>query len=155
MEAVFKGWATSRKLYLNFFNDYSLDELNRLPGGFNNNLIWNIGHIIVAQQSLIYKGSNLPLNISDDLVNLYKPGTKPTGPASQAEADELKELLTSLVPQTEADFQKGIFREYAERTTATGFHLATVEDALEFNNYHEGLHLGYMMGIRKFIQRTR
>lgn len=151
MEAVFKAWATSRKLFLNFFNDHSLDELNRLPGGFNNNLIWNIGHIIVAQQSLVYRGSNLPLNISDDLVNLYKPGTKPMRPASRAEADELKELLTSLISQTEADFQKGIFTQYVERTTVTGFHLATVADAFEFNNYHEGLHLGYMMGIRKFI----
>ena len=151
MDTLFKAWMTSRKLYLEFFSGYSLDQLNKIPFGFNNNLIWNIGHVIVAQQSLIYKGSNLPLYIPDEMVNLYKPGTKPTGITSQTEADELKELLISLVSKTEGDFKKEVFTTYNERTTATGFHLNTVKDAFECNNYHEGLHLGYMMCIRKFV----
>lgn len=151
MDAVFKAWETSRGLYLNFFDKYSLDQLNTIPHGFNNNLIWNIGHIIVAQQSLIYVGSNLPMYISDDMMDTYKPGTSPTGATTQAQADELKALLTSLISKTKTDFEKGMFTSYNERTTRTGFHLASIHDALEFNNYHEGLHLGYMMGIRKFV----
>lgn len=152
METIFKTWTTSRKLYLSFFDNYSLDQLNKVPNGFNNNLIWNIGHVIVAQQSLIYKGSNLPMYISDDLVNLYKSGTKPTATTSQTEANELKELLISLIEKTKADFEKDVFTAtYNERTTGTGFHLASVNDAFEFNNYHEGIHLGYMMSIRKFV----
>lgn len=154
MEAVFKAWKTSRELYLNFFDSYSLEQLNQIPIGFNNNLIWNIGHIIVAQQILIYRGSNLPMHISDDLVTLYQNGSKPTGKTSQAEVDELKALLIALIAQTETDFQKGLFTTYNERTTATGFHMASVQDAIEFNNFHEGLHLGYMMSIRKFISKT-
>jgi hypothetical protein len=151
METIFKVWTTNRKLYLNFFDNYSLDQLNKIPTGFNNNLIWNIGHVIVAQQSLIYRGSNLPMYIPDDIVNLYKPGTKPTGVTSQTEVSELKEHLISLISKTETDLQKGIFTTYNERTTVTGFHLASVRDAFEFNNYHEGLHLGCMMSIRKFV----
>jgi hypothetical protein len=150
MNTAFKAWASSRQLYLKFF-DYSPEQLNKIPQGFNNNLIWNIGHIIVAQQSLVYRGSNLPLYISDHLVNLYKPGTLPTGNTSQAELDELKELLLALIEKTDADFQEGIFTSYNERTTITGFHLASFEDAVVFNNFHEGLHLGYMMSIRKFV----
>lgn len=151
MESLFKTWETSRKLYLKFFDDYSLDQLNKVPDGFNNNLIWNIGHIIVAQQSLIYNLSDLDGYLPDSLVELYKPGTKPTGLTTQAECDELKGLLTSLIDQTKADFQAGKFTTFRERTTRTGFHLATLEDAFQFNNYHEGLHLGYMMSIRKFV----
>ncbi len=151
MEALFKAWKTSRKLYLNFFDTYSLEQLNKIPNGFNNNLIWNIGHIIVAQQILIYKGSNLPMCISDDIINLYKNESKPTGKTSQAEIEQLKALLISLIATTKTDFQKGIFTTYNERTTATGFHLATIKDAFEFNNYHEGMHLGYMMSIKKFV----
>lgn len=146
-----KTWKTSRKLYLDFFDNYSVEQLNKVPNGFSNNLIWNIGHIIVAQQSLVYRGSNLPMYIADDLVDLYKPGTKPTRPVSEEEINELKSLLTSLIEQTEEDLKSEKFDTYNERTTVTGFHLASLEDALEFNNYHEGLHLGYMMSIRKFV----
>ena len=151
MEAVFKAWKTSRALIASYFEKYSLEQLNHIPEGFNNNLIWNIGHIIVAQQGLIYKGSGLDPHISAELAARYQPGTRPTGNTSQQEVDELRELLTSLINQTEADFEKGIFQAYKERTTGTGFHLASIADAFEFNNYHEGLHLGAMMAIRKFV----
>ncbi len=148
---VFKAWKSSRKLYLKFFDNYSTGQLNYIAPGFSNNLIWNIGHIIVAQESLVYRGSGLPMAISEELINSYKPGSKPEQPVSQEEVNKLKGLLISQVEKTEADFQEGIFQTYKERETATGFHLASIGDALEFNNFHEGLHLGYMMSIRKFI----
>jgi|SRR5690606_29537767 hypothetical protein len=151
MESLLKAWKSGRKLLLPFFDHYSAEQLNFIPVGFNNNLIWNLGHIIVAQQSLVYKGSNLPMHITEDIVELYKPGTKPTRTITAAEIAELKTLLISVIDQTESDLQKGIFTHYNERHTITGFHLASLQDALEFNNFHEGLHLGCMMSIRKFL----
>ena len=121
MDAIIKAWKTSRKLYLEFFDKYSLEQLNSLPGKFNNNLIWNIGHIIAAQQSLVYKTSNLPMNITDAYFDKYKPGTKPAGAVSQNEVNEIKSLLTSMIDQTEADLANGVFVTFTERTTITGF----------------------------------
>jgi len=63
----------------------------------------------------------------------------------------LKELLISLIEKTETDFYKKEFKIYNERTTSTGFHLGSLKEAIEYNNYHEGLHFGLMMNIRKFI----
>ena len=70
---------------------------------------------------------------------------------SQEEVDELKVLLFSLLNQTKEDYVNGKFTSYNEFTTGTGFHLANIKDAMEFNNNHEGIHLGFMMNIRKFI----
>ena len=151
MKALFKTWTTSRKLFLNFFDNYSLYQLNKIPDGFNNNLIWNIGHVIVTQQKLIYKGSNLQGYISDEFLSKYQSGTKPTGSVLQKEADDLKILLISQIEPTINDFSNGIFVTYNERITGTGFHLSSIKDAFECNNYHEGLHLGSMMSIRKLI----
>jgi len=151
MDITFKIWRTNRNLYLDFFDKYTVEQLNKIPVGFSNNLIWNIGHIIVAQQGLIYKSSDLQGYLSQELFELYKPGTKPTGKSSENEIKELKELLISLIEKTETDFYKGHFRIYNERTTSTGFHLGSLKEALEYNNYHEGLHFGLMMNIRKFI----
>ncbi|GAA0878388.1 DinB family protein [Algoriphagus jejuensis] len=151
MESLIKTWKTGRRIYLDYFEKYNLEQLNKVPDGFNNNLIWNIGHIIVAQQSLIYRLSNLPMHVSNELYDTYKPGSKPTAITSQAEAEELKKFLISLVDQTQADLSNGVFQTFTERETATGFLLSTLEDSLHFNNYHEGLHLGYMMSIGKFL----
>lgn len=150
-DSLFKIWETNRKVYLEYFDHYTLEQLNKIPAGFNNNLVWNIGHIIVSQQSLIYRLSNLPMYTSKDLQNLYATGTKPNGLASAEDISELKLLLMSLVEKAIADAKSGKFVSFNERLTSTGFLLSTVEDAFEFNNYHEGMHLGVMMSIRKFV----
>ena len=151
MDATFKIWETSRKLYLKLIENYSLEQLNKIPEGFSNNLAWNLGHIIVSQQGLAYRLSGLPVYVSDEMTNTYKNGSKPTGTTTQAEIDELKVLLFSLIEKTKEDYANGKFVSYNEYTTGTGFHLASTKEAIEFNNYHEGLHLGFMMNIRKFI----
>lgn len=151
MDTLFKIWETNRHIHLNFLNKYSLDQLNTTPQGFSNNLVWNIGHIIVSQQRLVYGLSGLPMNVSNELFEIYKNGSKPTGTTTQAEVDELKSLLFPLVERTKEDFAKGLFTTYNAMTTSTGFYLGSIEDAIAFNNYHEGMHLGFMMNIRKFV----
>ena len=91
------------------------------------------------------------MHVSDDLFGIYKPGTRPTGTTTQEEADELKELLISHTEKTKSDFYEGKFQSFTPLTTSTGFHLTSLNDAIEFNNYHEALHYGFMMNIRKFI----
>lgn len=150
-EAIFKTWATNRQLYAQYFDQYSIEQLNQVPAGFNNNLIWNIGHIIVAQQALIYRLSNLEMQISDELFNRYKSGTKPAEFVEQPAIDELKHYLTTLIDQTKADVKAGKFVSFNERLTGTGFMLSNIEDAFVFNNYHEGMHLGVMMSLRKLV----
>jgi hypothetical protein len=151
METTFKIWETNRQLYLKFFSSYSLEQLNKIPAGFSNNLIWNIGHIIVSQQGLVYRLSGLQTYIDDSMVETYKNGSKPTGNTTAEEVDQLKNLLISLIEKTKSDYNEGKFTSYHEYNTATGFNLKSTKEALEFNNYHEALHLGFMMNIRKFI----
>jgi len=151
MEATFNIWKKNRKLYFSFLKHYSLEQLNTTPHGFTNNLVWNIGHAITVQQSLVYKWSGLDGYISDSFFEKYKPGTTPKGTTTQSEIDELGEFLFAHIDSTISDYKNGVFTTYHERKTGTGFHLTSVEDALNFNNYHEALHLGIMMSIRKFL----
>lgn len=153
METTFGIWKTNRHIYLKYLEKFSLEQLNEIPKGYKNNLIWNIGHIIVAQQGLIYRLSNLPMYISKELFDTYKNGSYPTGKATQAEVDELKGLLLSLIDKTIEDYNNKRFQEFHPYQTLTGFGLSDLHEAIEFNNYHEGLHLGVMMSLRKVINR--
>jgi len=151
MEQEFKITRTSREIYDRFFDNYSLEQLNKIPPGFNNNLIWNIGHIIVSQQMLVYGGAGELLHVSDELVGKYMRGTRPEYDLSQKEADEIRSLLLPPIERTEKDHYNRVFKTFTERKTQLGFTLSTVEDAIAFNNYHEGIHLGIMMSIKKFL----
>jgi len=150
-DSLFKAWKTSRAFYLHYVDHYSTEQLNTIPHGFNNNLIWNIGHVVVTQQMLVYKGSNLQGYLPEQWYELFKIGTKPSRALSVQEIRELREWLTVLVEHTEQDLNQGIFKTYIERKTKTGFHLQSIYDALECNNYHEGMHLGIMMSLAKCI----
>lgn len=151
MEATFRIWETSRGLYQSFLDNYSLEQLNTIPQGMSNNLIWNMGHIIVSQQKLVYALSGLPKHISDSLFEKYQNGSRPDGKTSQVEVDEIKKLLSEMVEKTKADFESGVFKEFHPYQTKTGFYLGTLKEAMEFNNYHEGIHLGIMMTIKKYL----
>jgi hypothetical protein len=151
MHQTFNITETSRNTLSKFLEGYTLEQLNVIPEGYNNNLIWNIGHIVVVQQMLVYKLSGLPMMISDEMVEKYKKGTKPEPNATQADVDEIQSLLFETINQTKADLENKVFQDFHEFTTMTGFTIKTAEDAISFNIYHEAVHTGVMMGIRKFI----
>lgn len=151
MQATFEINKTSRNVLLQFLENHSLVQLNKIPEGFANNLIWNIGHIVTVQQMLVYKLSGLSMMISDEMVDTYKKGTKPEREITQEEVDEIKKLLFSTLEQTKEDFANDIFDNYMEFTTGVGFTVRNAKSAVEFNNYHEALHTGIMMQIKKFI----
>jgi DinB superfamily len=143
----------NRGLYLRLLESFTLEQLNVIPEGFSNNIVWNIGHIIVTQQILVYKLSGLPLLVSQEMEETYKNGSIPTGLTSQSEVYVLKELLMLSVKKTKEDFgRQNFFDNYQEFTTkSTGFTIKSAMDAIEFNNFHEGIHLGIVLQIKKFI----
>lgn len=141
----------NRKMLEKMLDSYSLDQLNEVPEGFKNNLIWNIAHMVVTQQLLVYKLSGLPMMIDNEMVDLYRKGTKTERPATAEEVSEIKKLLFTTLDKTEKDLSNDIFKSYNDYETSTGFVLKSVEDAMNFNNYHEGIHLGYILALRKAI----
>lgn len=151
MTSTFEINQSSRNVLLKFLENYTLEQLNKIPQGFSNNLIWNITHIIVVQQMLVYNLSGLPMMISDEMVAKYKRGTRPEQDLTQAEVDEIRSLLFSTLEKAKKDFADGVFKNYTEFTTMSGFTIKNAQAAMEFNNYHEATHTGIMMQIRKFI----
>lgn len=143
--------ATSRNIIAKILDIHTVEQLNKIPEGFSNNLIWNIAHVVVTQQLLVYKLSGLPMMVSDEIIEKYKKGSKPEHNVTQAEVDEIKSLLFSTIEKTKEDYEKGIFKNYQEYPTSTGFVLKNVEDAIAFNNFHEGLHIGILMSLRKLV----
>ena len=151
MEQTFELNRTVRKLIAPFLEDFNLVQLNTIPEGFSNNLFWNIAHVVVTQQILVYKLSGLPMIISDELVDKYKKGSMPEQVATQEDVDQIKSLLFNIIDQTQADYGSGLFTQFTDYPTSSGFVLKNVQDALAYNNFHEGLHLGILMSLKKIV----
>ncbi|QIE60050.1 DinB family protein [Rasiella rasia] len=141
----------TRKIFFHFLETLSLEQLNKIPDGFNNNVFWNIKHCVVVQQMLVYGLSSLPLHVSSEEVMRYKKGTKPEGLVAQEEVDLCKKQLFDLLKQTETDANNQLFKTYKEYTVTTKTTLTSTQEAIEFNNFHEGVHLGYVMALLKNV----
>ncbi len=151
MDWAFDIAIKNRTLLESFIEKHTLEELNKVPEGFNNNIIWNIAHTIVTQQLLVYNLSGLPMVVSDEMVATYRKGTKAENNVSQAEVDTIKGVLFSTIEKTKEDYENKIFQSYNQYTVTTKSTLSNVEEAIEFNNFHEGIHLGYILALRKSL----
>ncbi|MFK7946271.1 MAG: DinB family protein [Saprospiraceae bacterium] len=141
----------TRSNILNAIKEYSIEQLNTIPDGFNNNLIWNFGHVVVTQQLLCYGLSGLPMHLDKELINKYRKGSKPMAFVDVVEFELLKEKAFQLIEQTKTDYAKGIFKSYKSYTTSFNVTINSVEEAIAFNNVHEGLHFGSVLALRKLI----
>ncbi|WP_461587408.1 DinB family protein [Winogradskyella sp.] len=154
MEWAFDITIKNRKLLKGFLDNMSLEDLNTIPKGFNNNIIWNIAHVIVTQQLLVYKLSGLPTIVSNEMIDAYRKGTKPEKDVTEAEVATIKNLLFSTIEKSKEDYESKIFQTYNEYTVTTKNTLSNVEEAIEFNNFHEGIHLGYILALRKALNNN-
>ena len=151
MKIQFDVLRKSRDLVLKELEGLTLDQIHIIPTGFKNNIAWNVAHLVVTQQLLHYKLSGLNCLCPDDLITLHKKGTAPTKTFTEEEFDEVKELLAGLPDTLEEDFNAGIFENYNEYPTSTGFILSSIENAIAFNNFHEGIHYGIIRSIKKHL----
>ena len=151
MNAILDLTYRNRKAMLKIIEPLSVAQLNYIPEAFNNNIIWNLAHVISVQQGLVYGLSNLNFKIEKDFVKAYTKGTKPMGDVSEKDVSIIKEQLLYTIEQTELDISADRFQTYNEYPVMLGNTLTNVTDALQFNNYHEGLHLGVIMTLKKFV----
>ncbi len=141
----------NRKNLHYILNNTSKEDLLKIPDGFRNNIWWNIVHVIVTQQLLVYKLSGQPMRIPEEFVDKFKKGTVPDGTTTEEEMKTITNLLVSTVQRTQEDFEAGLFKNYHEYTTSAKVTLRNIEDAISFNLFHEGLHLGSILALRKMV----
>lgn len=151
MDWAFEQGIKNRMIFKSLMESFTLQELNKIPEGFSNNIIWNIAHTVVTQQLLVYNLSGLPSILSDEMIEKYRKGTKPIRDLTQAEVDEIKDLLFNTIEKTKEDYQKNIFKTYQKYTVSTKSTLTNIDEAIGFNSFHEGIHLGYILALKKSI----
>jgi hypothetical protein len=129
-------------------------QLNIIPDGYNNNIIWNLIHLICAQQSICYGRAGQAVTVNEKYIAPYTTTTKPTAFIGEQEIEEVKKIFISSIDQLQTDFDKRIFDNYSASENILriyGVQLNTIDDALEFILYHEGFHGGYITSLKRLV----
>ena len=152
MEKQFEILRANRLLILKIIENLTLAQLNKIPNGFKNNIAWNVAHLIVTQQLLCYKLAGLNILVTEEMVETFQNGTSPNRDVTQDELDTIKEQLLALPNTFEEDYSAKIFNNYKPyHPTSVNVTLNNINEAFEFNNFHEGIHLGIILSLKKFV----
>jgi hypothetical protein len=143
-----------RFFILDQISNLTAKQLNAIPEGFSNNILWNLGHLVATVQAICYKRAGLPITIDDRYFTPFLPTTKPDDVISTEEIEVIKNLLISTIDTLQTDLDNKVFGNYtkSERIEQVyGVNISTIEDALEFLLYHEGVHSGYIARLKQFV----
>lgn len=151
-EFVFKYIRKNRELFLQLVNGLSIEQLNKISEGFNNNIAWNFGHIVVSTQSLCYVRSGVKPDLDIKFRSKYGKDSKPESFITQEEIDILKEQLVSTIDKIENDLKADIFKNITPYSTATYKHeMHSIEEILTCTLAHDSMHYGYALAQRRLV----
>lgn len=127
------------------------DQLNQVPDGFSNNIIWNYGHAICTMLLLTYGRIGQQIPVSTVWLDEFRKGSKPQKEWDDFEIQDLIEFDAKSLEQFQEDLELGRFENFELYETSYGIQLKNIQEALAFDNIHEGLHLGVAMSLRHLV----
>jgi len=151
MDKQFDVIISTRNNFLKLIDSLSIEQLNKIPERFNNNIAWNFGHMILSQQVLCYSRAGIKPRADEELIKKYQKGSKPESFIDAEEIEMLKKYLFSLIDDLRKDMADNKFSGYQKVMTSFGVELSSVEDAIPYFAMHDGLHLGYAQALKKLV----
>ena len=153
MNKQFDRIKKTRQYQVDFLKDLQNEQINLIPDGFNNNIGWNLGHLIAAQQGICYVRAGLKPVVDEKYYLQYKAGTKPEQNINENDIEQIKEILLTSIDQLEEDYNNKLFVNYISWTTRYGVEICSIDDAVDFLLYHDGLHAGIITAFKKLVVR--
>ncbi|WP_071394408.1 DinB family protein [Bacillus tuaregi] len=116
------------------------------PEGFNNNIRWNIGHLLLVTENFLFPGEgNLPALYTE----LFAPRTKPADWSGEVPT------IAALVQNLEAQYNRMLKipnEKFDEKLAEPILGNATVGELAVFGCFHESYHLGQIMAMKRTIE---
>jgi len=151
MNFIFDALIQIRANSIKAIENLSEQQLNKIPEGFGNNIIWNLGHMVASQQILCYKLGGAQMLVSDDFIASFKKDSSPKNWTKSVSLQEVKTFFDLTNNTFQKDYKSGLFKNYSEYKTSSGLVLRSIEDALVYSYGHENLHYGVILNLKKLV----
>lgn len=156
MSEIFNFIINSRKAFIQLTEGLTIEQLNKIPDGYNNNIIWNFGHVVVSTQTLCYVRTGILADASSVKFNeFYKKDTRPTYTVTEQEVAEIKALAVDSIEKIKEDYANGVFANITPFSTSTyGVELKSIEEVLITTIGHDNVHFGYAWALKKGVEKV-
>ncbi len=152
MNNIFTYIRATRTAFRKVIDGLDADTLNRIPQGFNNNIIWNFGHIYVATLGLVYLRTGVEPAKDIPLLTKYTKGSRPEAFVSGEEIAFLKEQAITSIDGLEADYTNRRFQHITAFATDTyGKNMRSIEEVITCTLAHDNFHFGYVKALQKAV----
>jgi len=154
-EGIFEQYDFCRESSIELLDSIASEEqADVIPNGHRNSLRWNLGHILVAQEGVMYYfGMNQPGDISKKIREAFEPGTSPEDwSTSPLTLNEIRELLLEQQERMRRTFYGRLGEPAANVFEFKDKKLKIIGDLFIFTIWHEGLHQGVIKGMKRAIK---
>lgn len=149
--ALTKTMQATRTYFIQHVDDLTEKQLNEVPKGAPNNILWNIGHIINSHDRMLYPQCGLEIPCPDFYDEWFKGGTSPSTWKTMPDPDKVLDEIENQGERLLKDYNAGKFEKYASWELVPGFSLNDADEAIGFCAMHEGVHLGMIMALRRAL----
>lgn len=144
-ELIKLQYVKARQHLIKVLDDVSPEVLETIPAGFNNNIHWQVGHILTAGELFMFYGQN---NLPQEYNEYFKSGTKPAdwkgeAPSVSSVMDLLQEQLERIQALPEDAFTVELTEPFIGNKT-TG-------ELAAFGAFHEAMHVGQIQTLKRLI----
>ena len=142
----------SRAAFLIALRNTPNNKWDEQPEGFPNTKRWNAGHVYITAEDYLCKADHNYEIVHPEWYDLFIDGSSPAD--WNGEEPPVEELLQAIDKQGERilDYFNGKLQNTADETVDIRYlKLDTVDAALQFVTWHEGIHLGIIKSMQKLF----
>jgi hypothetical protein len=143
-----------RKLLLERTKDLTMDQYNIIPPGFNNNIIWNMGHILVVSENLLYENSPYQRPVHGFIKSRFEKGSVPEEIVREADILLIRQSL-----QQTAQFYKictGMDKPGNGAASMSGSGLNIISnEVMRFLIFHEEMHYRRIAQLMEIVGKIK
>lgn len=141
-----------RKKVADKIRKLTIEQLNTIPAGCNNNIAWQLGHLVVSSEILCYHRTGAQPDKEIALADKYRNGSRPEAFISQEEVDLLLQRFLNSYDAILADHDKGAFKHITPYATHTfGVEMTTIAEVFDVCSHHDVLHAGQISIIERLV----
>ncbi|WP_409271642.1 DinB family protein [Neobacillus sp. SCS-31] len=147
-EQLFEQMKLWRNWTVELLRTIPKEVVDEIPNGFNNNIRWNVGHILVGWDHTMFPSVNEERRLPMSYHLMFPRGSKPEVWTEQPPS--MDELITLLEEQPIL-IEKACKGHLDKPLKEPFLGLKTVGDMLVFHMNHENLHMGTIKSMKQIL----